>query len=91
MNTPHNLRLSGKKFEYPDADPHKVLKQVNFAYDLLRKYQNDNDQLRVAMAKAEKRLKFWRNLTMTMLAGAWALLIAILKAALPLIIKTLVR
>lgn len=85
------LRLTGQKFPYRSTDPEKLLEQVNRAYDFLRQHQAESDELRRQVLNAERRLRFWRNLTLGLLTGAWGLLIAVLKAAAPLLVKAYLK
>jgi len=83
----NNLRLSGKKFAYRNADPNELLNQVNFAYDLLRQHQAENGELRNQLLEEKRRSRFWRNLILSLLSGTLAVLVAILKAIAPIILK----
>lgn len=71
--------------------PEQLTKDANHAYSLLRQFQTDNNVLRSQIIKAERRLKFWRNLTLTLLGGAWTILLAILKAVAPALLKSVLH
>lgn len=68
-----------------------LTKDANHAYTLLRQFQTDNNALRAQIIDSDERAKFWRKLTLCLVGGAWTILLALLKAVAPALIKSLMK
>ena len=69
----------------------ELTQDANNFSDMLRQSQRDNDELRKENRETKESLKFWRNLTLTGLTGLLGILLTILKALGPVIVKNLLK